>query len=93
MMILKYPMWIMLQHRKVEVTALNEKSEYTDSLCLGFGEAHTGVRVYAHAGSPETPMVGCFLSALLSYLCCKQQASSSLFNFNRTLFPIAMVSQ
>lgn len=74
MMTLKYPMWIMLQHRKLEVTALNEKSEYTVSLCLGFGEVHTGLCVYARAGSPETPMVGCFLSALLSYLYCKQQA-------------------
>lgn len=91
-MTLKYPVWIMLQHRKLEVTALNEKSEYTVSLlCLGFGEVHTGVHVYVHAGSPETPTVGCFLSALLSYLCCKQQAQFSLFNFNRTLFPIAMV--
>lgn len=27
MMTLKYPVWIMLQHRKLEVTALNEKSE------------------------------------------------------------------
>lgn len=57
---------MMWRHRKLQITALNEKSEDTASLCLGFGEVHAGVCVTAHghvcarAGNPETPMVGCF---------------------------------
>lgn len=35
MMTLKYPEWIMLQHRKVEVTALNEKSRVYRFTLLG----------------------------------------------------------
>lgn len=42
-------------NRKPEVTALNEKSEYTVSLCLGFGEVHTGVCVCMHVQEAQKP--------------------------------------
>lgn len=96
------PSVMMWRHRKLQITALNEKSEDTASLCLEFGEVHAGVCVTARGHvcmcvhAQETQKLQWWGAS--RQCCCHTCAVNNrllafLFNFNRQ-FPRAMaVSQ